>query len=184
MLEVIINSANEATITVALENTTNGHPTKLSDLCSHQAVCEWFDAEPFDIMSALEGINGQEVTEATKAARLNAALEDASVIDFNLDSVFEMEEDDEVENHQGEVIVYTSGRLRHASVQIVNGQTSLYDAIHSAAVREMTGRTDEQLTNYFVNLNDVLVHPEVLRSRVLSDGDIIDLSPNAIKTHG
>lgn len=190
MLEVILNAANGEVITVALEDQTNGHPTKLSDLCFNQAVCEWFDAEPYDIMSALETINCVEIADEMRAARLNAALEDGAILSFNLDAAFgdddvdEDEQADEVDNQQGSVTVYTSGRLRHADVPIINGQTSLYDAIHSVQVREMSGRTDEQLTNYFVSLNDTMVHPETLQSRALNNGDIIDLSPNAIKTHG
>lgn len=191
MLEIIISSVNEVTRTVAVEPiNANGTATTIADVCAMPAVVDFFDMEPAEIKEALTEVSGNEVPDAFRAAILGSAAENGAVLAFDI----EVEpEEDETEGEEQDVCtagtpgtctILTSGGLQSTNIQIVNGVTSVHDAIYNDAVRTRSGMTDAQLSNCNVTINDVPVDPGQLNVHKVVNGDVVKLDIRVAHTKG
>ena len=192
MLTVTIESSNGISRSVAVEAINGqGTPTSYSDIASLDAVVDFFDSEPAEIKAAISDINGDAVPESDRlrASLLGCAVSDGDVISVDLEAD---EEEEAAANEasngtagtQGIVTVLSSGGINEARVHIINGQTSVFDAIHNGFVRERCGMSEDQITASAVYVNDQAVSADALKTTVLHDGDSVMLGIRKAHTNG
>lgn len=95
------------------------------------------------------------------------------------------EEDDEdasAEEHAGEprhgiVTVNTNGGMIETKVEIVDGVTTVMEAIYSAPVKARSAMDETAISNCSVILNGDVLSPNNIGTRKLKSGDTIDLTP-------
>lgn len=190
MFTVTVISSNDVSRTVGVEsNNAQGNLTSYADIAALDAVVDLFDAEPSEILDAICEINDEPLPESDRfrASVLNSAPSAGDVIKIDLEvaAAEASQEQAPVQNGtQGVVTVYGSAGLSQAEVRIINGQTTVYDAIHNNCVRERCRMSDDQISSSNVNVNDVPVAANDLRSHVLNNGDSIVLYPNKAHTNG
>ena len=185
MKEITIQSANGWERNFAIEDTDT-----LENLLTSQAVCEWFDAEPHDILEHLEGYDGTEVGESQAVIRaiLSAIPDEDAIVEIGL----EVKEDDDDDKATGEdaegttgfVTVYTNGKLAHTAVQITNGETTVKQAVFNGRVRDVSGMCDAQLSGCPVFRNGQLVDAANLDHVKVHNNDEIVLGPPVANTKG
>lgn len=178
MKEIIINACNGASRTFAAEDDAT-----LREILAHDDVLAFFEADYDDIAANLEAFNGVGIQDGIRDMILNSQPETDTEVDIDLEGT----DDEEAENSAeegtpGRVTVNTSGGLQSTVIDIVNGVTTVREAVYNDAVRARSGMNDTQLSSCVIVLNgDTVNNPESVR---LHDNDTIVLNPRAASTKG
>ncbi len=183
MKTITIGANDNESWSVQMENTINGEPCTVNDLCCADAVTDAFDADAEDVKAAVTALDGTDIPGAFRTQMFAAAINDGAVVDIDMD-VVNRPAPAANEGATGHVTVNTSGGLNSCQVEIVNGRTTVRQAIFNDTVRRSSGQNDTQLSSCSVMLNEVAVDPALFDTKTVSDGDVITMSPLAPHTKG
>ena len=189
MTVTIIALENEASIDVAIDAVNaDNKPTTVADVCEMPEVVKFFGVEddegPMDpVKTHLTELNGTEVPKGLLSIVLNSAVNDGDVLKFELEGeepVEEAEEEETEDAKTGYVKIYVDGGLSSVDINIVEGQTTLANAIYNDVVRHKLGDIDDaRLSGYMAMVNGDAVAQPNWADRKLSIGDEIMLNASA-----
>ena len=84
----------------------------------------------------------------------------------------------------GIVKVTTNGGMVSTNVEIIDGKTTVQDAIYSQLVQARSGMDETAISNCMILLDGDTVTPNHIATRVLHSGDTIDLTPRFAASKG
>lgn len=84
----------------------------------------------------------------------------------------------------GIVKVTTNGGMVSTNVEIIDGKTTVQDAIYSELVQARSGMDETAISNCMILLDGDTVTPNHIATRVLHSGDTIDLTPRFAASKG
>ena len=134
----------------------------------------------FDGSDALTNLAG--TSDDIKRAVLGRNVEEVSEI--ILDCAINAQGENHMATGEGTVIVYLSGGMDFVRVPVVGGQTTVYETVHSEAVKNRTRFTDEDLINHIIMVNDEVVQDAVARTTRVYLNDSIMITPRIFHKHG
>lgn len=159
--------------------------------------------DPDEVEDYLVSLAGTNVSDSPRLRRALLADEaqDGDTIEFDVE--FNMDEEETAEelgvdqtataatnngtmsSAVGHVIVRASGGLVSVKLEITPGVTTVYDAIHHAAVKARTGYNDTQLAEATVQVNGAFYNDDAARRAAkLEDGQVVDMNPRVASTKG
>ena len=84
----------------------------------------------------------------------------------------------------GRITVYTNAGMTETVVEIIDGQTTIQDAIYTDLVQSRSGMDETSISNCMVQLNGDTISPANLATRPLHSGDTLELTPRFAATKG
>lgn len=84
----------------------------------------------------------------------------------------------------GRITVYTNAGMTETVVEIIDGQTTIQDAIYTDIVQSRSGMDETSISNCMVQLNGDTISPNNLATRKLHAGDTIELTPRFAASKG
>lgn len=196
-ITVTVNASNDTFRSVMIEEQVNGHDATVRDVLSLPQVREFFGTDDADeVCENLVGYNDSEIGDSIRGMILGSKVESDADIDIDLEG----EEDEpaaEEEAAEGDaaadsavyangrpgiVQVFTSGGSRSTSIPVVNGTTTVQQAVYNDTLRASAGMTDSQLNQHIVQLNGSVVQD--LAGATVKHGDIITLTVRSAFKNG
>ncbi len=202
MKEVIVKSANNVTFNFVAADTDT-----VKNICEHNSIIELFGEDVDTIKNALAVYAGNPIPAASAFRDMILASEVTSglVLEFDLEAErhltgethTEAEEAEEDEGYfydrvsarpsagsTGIVTVATSGGLQTTNVDIINGITTIKQAISAEKVKARSGMSEAQISSCNILFNGEQVTAEFADSKVLYSGDTICLTARVASSKG